>query len=136
MPFTILVIDDELEILETVAELLAMDGHRVLSASGGEDGLTQARAERPDLILVDYYMPRMDGLAVVKRLKADAATRRIPVVALTGGTAEHANELSRAGCIGFIPKPFEPPKLLRLVAEFLNQTVGRNRRIHEEGPGP
>ena len=136
MPFTILVIDDELEILETVAELLAMGGHRVLSASGGEDGLTQARAERPDLILVDYYMPGMDGLAVVKRLKADAATRRIPVVALTGGTAEHANELSRAGCIGFIPKPFEPPKLLRLVAEFLNQTVGRNRRIHEEGPGP
>ena len=135
MPFTILVIDDELEILETVAELLAMDGHRVLSASGGEDGLTQARAERPDLILVDYYMPRMDGLAVVKRLKADAATRRIPVVALTGGTAEHANELSRAGCIGFIPKPCEPPTLLRLVAEFLNQTVGRNRRIHEEGPG-
>jgi len=136
MPFTILVIDDELEILETVAELLAMDGHRVLSASGGADGLSQACAERPDLILVDYNMPGMDGLAVVKRLKADAATRSIPVVALTGGTAAHANELSRAGCVGFIPKPFEPPTLLRLVTGFLNQTVGRNRRIHEEGPGP
>src|SRR3989475_824117 len=107
-PFTILVIDDDLDILETITDLLAMDGHRALATSGGADGLTQARSERPDLILVDYHMPVMDGLAVVERLKADAATRQIPVVALTGGTAEHANKLSRAGCIGFIPKPFDP----------------------------
>src|SRR5712692_940226 len=59
-PFTILVIDDDLDILETITELLAMDGHRALATSGGADGLTQARSERPDLILVDYHMPR-DG---------------------------------------------------------------------------
>ena len=135
VPFTILVIDDDLDILETITELLAMGGHRALATSGGADGLTQARSERPDLILVDYHMPVMDGLAVVERLKADAATRQIPVVALTGGTAEHANKLSRAGCIGFIPKPFDPATFLRLVAGFLNETVGRSRRINDARPG-
>src|SRR5882672_4804082 len=101
--YTILVIDDDPLILEMVTELLAMDGNRVLSASSGEDGLTRARADHPDLILLDYHMPGMDGLAVISRLRADAETKRIPVVSLTSGTAHDANALSRAGCIGFIP---------------------------------
>jgi len=136
MPFTILVIDDELEILETVSALLAMDGHRVLSASGGADGLTQACAEHPDLILVDYHMPEMDGLAVVEGLKGDAATRSIPVVAFTSGTSADANRLVKAGCIGFIPKPFEPGTLPELVADFLKVTVARDRRVTPRGSHP
>jgi len=68
------------------------------------------RTERPDLILVDYHMPAMDGLAVAERLRADETTRRIPVVALTSSTAEDANKLVAAGCIGFIPKPFDADK--------------------------
>lgn len=134
-PFTILIIDDEPLIRETAAELLATEGHRVVAASSGEDGLALARAERPDLILLDYHMPVMTGLEVIQRLKADAATRRIPVVALTSGTAEHAKELSRAGCIGFIPKPFEPTEFLRVVAELLNETVGRSRRSSDPRAG-
>src|SRR5881409_3736915 len=114
--FTVLVIDDDPQILEMVTELLALDGHRVLSASSGEDGLTRARADHPDLILLDYHMPVMDGLEVMERLKANAANRRIPVVALTSGTAGHANELVRAGCLGFIPKPFEPAGFRLVVA--------------------
>jgi CheY-like chemotaxis protein len=128
MPFTILVIDDDPLILEVATELLAEKGHRALSALGGSEGLTQARAERPDLILLDYHMPRIDGLAVVQRLKADAVTRRIPVVALTSGTGDQANALIRAGCIGFIPKPFEPAEFLQIVDEILNATVGRSQR--------
>jgi len=131
--YTILVIDDDPLILEMVTELLEVGGHRVLSASSGEDGLTRARADHPDLVLLDYHMPGMDGLAVVLRLRADAATKRIPVVSLTSGTAHDANALSRAGCIGFIPKPFEPAGFLRLVTEFLNETVGRTRRAPPTG---
>jgi len=128
MPFTILVIDDDSAILEMATELLASDGYRAVAAVGGEEGLTQARAVNPDLILLDYHMPRMDGLAVIQRLKANAATRRIPVVALTSGSAEQANELSRAGCVAFIPKPFSPAEFLGAVAEFVKATAGRSRR--------
>jgi CheY-like chemotaxis protein len=122
-----LVIDDDQLILDTAAELLQMEGHRVLVASSGEDGLAMARAARLDLILVDYHMPAMNGLEVAQRLKADAETRRIPLVALTSGTAQIANELIRAGCVAFIPKPFEPSEFLALVAEILNETAGRSR---------
>ena len=75
MPFTVLVIDDDPLILQMATELLATEGHRALAALGGENGLTQARAEQPDLILLDYHMPGVDGLGVVQRLKA-WATRR------------------------------------------------------------
>jgi CheY-like chemotaxis protein len=126
--FTILVIDDDSGILEMVSELLEIEGHRVLAAASGKDGLAMVRTVRPDLILVDYHMPVMNGLEVVKRLKSDAETQGIPLVALTSGTGHDANALSRAGCIGFIPKPFEPAGFLRVVAEFLNETVGKTRR--------
>ena len=126
--FTILVIDDDPIVLTTLAELLVAHGHRVLNAAKGREGIELARAERPDLILVDYHMPEMDGLAVVGALKADSATRGVPVVAFTSASATEANRLVRAGCIGFIPKPFEPGALPSLVAEFLRATVGRSRR--------
>jgi CheY-like chemotaxis protein len=125
--FTILVVDDDPIILSTLGDLLRAHGHRMLEAANGRDGLSLARDERPDLILVDHHMPDMDGLAVVEALKSDAGTRGIPVVAFTSGTAAQANKLIRAGCIGFIPKPFEPGTLPALVAQFLRATVARDR---------
>jgi len=126
--FTVLVIDDDSLVLSTLTDLLRAHGHRVLEAPTGRVGIELARAERPHLILVDHHMPEMDGLAVVGALKADGVTRRIPVVAFTSASAAEANRLVRAGCIGFIPKPFEPGALPRLVAEFLRATVARSRR--------
>src|SRR5258705_2249877 len=129
--FTILVIDDDLAFLELASELLSGDGHRVLVASRGADALAMIRAVHPDLILLDYFMPDMDGLTVIAQLKADAATRQIPVVALTSGTAADANQLSRARAVGVILKPFEPTEFLRMIAGFLNAIVGRRRRIED-----
>jgi len=127
--FTILVVDDDPIVLSTLGDLLRAHGHRILEAASGRDGLGLARDERPDLILVDYHMPDMNGLAVVDALKSDTGTRGIPVVAFTSGTAAEANRLVRAGCIGFIPKPFEPGTLPALVAQFLRATVARDRHV-------
>jgi CheY-like chemotaxis protein len=123
--FTILVIDDEQLVRGTVADLLQANGHMALVASTGEDGLAMVRAVLPDLILVDQHMPVMNGLEVVQRLKADGETRRIPLVALTSSPDEDASELSRAGCIAYIPKPIESMSFLRLVDGILNATDGR-----------
>src|SRR2546422_11185075 len=76
-----------------------------------------------------YHMPGMNGLEVTQRLKADVATRRVPIVALTSAGADEANKLSQAGCLAFIPKPFDPDEFRRLVAEVLHATVVRGRRI-------
>jgi putative two-component system response regulator len=89
----------------------------------GSSSRRMMQAVHPDLILLDYFMPEMNGLAVIERLKADAATRRIPVVALTSGTAEDANTLSRAGSVGFILKPIEPTEFLRLIADILKEPL-------------
>jgi len=126
--FKILIIDDDPSILETVADLLETAGYQALAALGGAQGVKVARTERPDLILVDYHMPEMDGLGVAERLKADAATRRIPVIALTSGTAADANKLIEAGCIGFIPKPFDAETFPGLIIEFVRATVARRPR--------
>jgi CheY-like chemotaxis protein len=119
---TILAVDDDVT-LETVRLLLEGEGHRVLTAAGGEDGLLLARTMSPDLILLDLYMPSMDGLEVVRRLKAEPLTRRIPVVALTSATVDHIRELTFAGCIGVIQKPFGPSDFLRVVTGILNATA-------------
>ena len=122
-PFTILIIDDDRLVLSMASDLLTAEGHLVLTASTGEEGLAMARTIRADLILVDDHMPVMNGLEVVQRLKTDTETRRIPVVALISGTAEDANKLSQAGCVASIPKPFERRDFVRLVAD---KAVGRS----------
>jgi CheY-like chemotaxis protein len=123
-------------VLSTFTELLRAHGYRVLEATSGRAGLEATRTARPDLILVDYHMPEMNGLAVVEALKSDAATRSVPVVAFTSGTAAEANRLVRAGCIGFIPKPFDPGTLPGLGAQFLRATVARDRRVTRPSARP
>ena len=128
--FTILVIEDEQPVRDTAADLLHGHGHMVLAASTGEDGPAMVRVFLPDLILVDYHIPVMNGLEVIERLKADAETRRIPLVALISGPDEDASELRRAGCIAFISKPLEPVSFLRLVAGILLNVTVEKRRSH------
>lgn len=79
----VLIIDDEQPIIAMYQEKLASEGFTVVSAINGEEGIAQAKKERPDVILLDLIMPRMNGLDVLKQLKEDSETRAIPVYILT-----------------------------------------------------
>jgi signal transduction histidine kinase/ActR/RegA family two-component response regulator len=117
---TVLVVEDERDNRELIAMMLQeVLGVEVISASDGLEGLEQA-AHKPDLILLDLMLPRLDGFEVVRALKADERLRDIPVLALTGLTRpSERDEALAAGCKGVIVKPFDTEDLIRSVAEQL-----------------
>jgi len=116
----ILAVDDEPHILKLVAFSLRSGGFDVLEASDGLSAIEIARAEQPDLILMDVMMPALDGYEACRRLKADAATACIPVVMLTAKTqtAEQKTGLE-CGALDYICKPFAPKDLVAQVRSFL-----------------
>jgi two-component system cell cycle response regulator DivK len=100
--------------------LLESAGHQVLSATNAEAGLTLARRERPQLILMDIQLPGMDGLEATALLKGDDDTRDIRVIALTALAMKGDEERIRAaGCDGYIAKPMGYPEFLATVAAQL-----------------
>ena len=122
---TILVVEDNAANLELAAFLLESAGHTVISAPDAEAGLTLARSERPALILMDIQLPGMDGLEATGLLKADAATRAIPVIALTALAMKGDEERIRAaGCDGYIAKPLAYKEFLATVSSHLENRVG------------
>ena len=119
----ILVIEDNPDNMLLTVILLESVGHVVLPAIDAEAGLSLARKERPDLILMDVQLPGMDGLAATALLKADEATRAIPVIALTALAMKGDEERIRAaGCDGYIAKPMRMHEFLAAVAEHLVAT--------------
>lgn len=106
-----------------VAELILRDaGHTVLSAADGASGVAVAAASRPDLILMDLALPHMDGWEATRRLKADPATRDIPVIAFTAHVLQDDARRARdAGCVALIPKPFEIDDLLQQIEVLLKR---------------
>lgn len=116
----ILVVEDNGSNMTLVTFVLESGGHTVLAASDAEAGLTMARAEQPELILMDIQLPGMDGLQATALLKKDDATRDIPVVALTALAMKGDQErILEAGCDGYIAKPMAYQVLLDAVASFL-----------------
>jgi CheY-like chemotaxis protein len=117
----ILIVDDEDDIREVAQVSLELVGqYEVLTAGCGRDGLARARAEQPDAILLDVMMPDMDGPTTLAELRADPATREIPVVFLTAKTqqADRAR-LAELGPAGILVKPFDPMKLPGEIAAAL-----------------
>src|SRR5205823_4434315 len=91
---------------------LTRAGHRVLEAAGGDEGIAMIAAQKPDLILLDLFMPPPDGFAVLKHLRAEESTRNIPVIVLTAhGDEESARRSFEVGATDFLSKPFTPPQL-------------------------
>ena len=117
----VLVIEDNPANMTLAMFLLQSAGHTVLSATDAEIGLTLARAEQPDLILMDIQLPGMDGLEATALLKADEATRGIRVVALTALAMKGDEERIRAaGCDGYIAKPMRYKDFLATIAVQLS----------------
>jgi two-component system cell cycle response regulator DivK len=113
----ILIIEDNPTNMTLAIFLLQSAGHAVLSATDAETGLTMARDEQPDLILMDIQLPGMDGLQATKLLKEDETTRAIPVIALTALAMKGDEERIRAaGCDGYIAKPMRYQEFLATVA--------------------
>ena len=117
----ILVVDDYQDAREMYAEYLQFSGFRVAEAKNGNEAVEQAFALKPDLILMDLSLPGMDGWEATRRLKADEATKHIPIVALTGHALAGASEGARkAGCDSFVTKPCLPDDLVVEVRRMLS----------------
>ena len=121
----ILVVDDEIHIIKIIAYKMRSAGYEVVSARDGVEALEQVRAGRPDLILLDVMMPRMDGFQTLEALRADPATRDIPVFLLTVKSKEADRQRGfQLGADDYLTKPFSPNKLLERVDQALKRGTG------------
>jgi phosphate regulon transcriptional regulator PhoB len=123
MPSRVLIVEDEPDIRELVVHHLKRDGYQVSAAASGEEALRQARAEPPDLVLLDLMMPAMDGLEVCRRLRQDPATAALPIVMLTAKGDEIDRVLGlELGADDYVVKPFSPKELLARVRAVLRRS--------------
>lgn len=120
----ILVVDDEDDILNFLELVLGEKGFEVVTASGGQEALTKAQLEQPDLMLLDIMMPQMDGWEVLKLLRVDQETAEIPVAMLSARTeARDRVQGLQEGAIDYICKPFSLQELLGKIETIFQNTV-------------
>jgi two-component system, OmpR family, alkaline phosphatase synthesis response regulator PhoP len=119
---TVLVIDDEVDLVELVRYNLEKDGYWVRTAPDGESGLALAVAEQPDLILLDVMLPGIDGLEVCRKLRSEPRTLRIPVIMLTARVAESDKIVGlELGADDYVTKPFSQRELVARVKAQLRR---------------
>ena len=118
----ILVVDDEIYIVHILDFSLGMEGYEVITALDGENAIEKARAEHPDLIVLDIMMPKLDGYETCKMLKADDDTRGIPVILLSAKGRNIDQKIGfEVGADDYITKPFSPRKLVERINAILGQ---------------
>jgi two-component system, cell cycle response regulator DivK len=121
MPKILLVEDNEMN-RDMLSRRLEKRGYTVALALDGSEGVAKAKSEQPDLILMDMSLPILDGWDATKQVKADAATAKIPVIALTAHAMESDRQKAlEAGCDDFDTKPVELPRLLLKIEELLKK---------------
>jgi len=117
----ILIVDDEEDILNVLRFRLEANNYEVLSASDGQEGLNKARSEKPDLIILDLMLPKLDGYKVCRMLKFDETYKAIPIIIFTARAQKKDEELGmEMGADAYIAKPFESEVLLEKMKELLN----------------
>jgi two-component system cell cycle response regulator DivK len=117
----ILVIEDHEENRRLLRDLLTSFGYELVEAVTGEDGVIAAENERPDLILMDIQLPGIDGYETTRRIKANPALNRIPVIAVTSYALSGDDiKAFAAGCDGYVTKPFDPAELLAKIQGYLD----------------
>jgi two-component system, cell cycle response regulator DivK len=116
----VLVVDDHEDNRRILRDLLGSAGYEVLEATTGDDGVAMAKARTPDLILMDIQLPGIDGYEATRRIKADDALRRIPLIVVTSYalSGDDAKALA-AGADAYVAKPFSPRAMLAKIREYL-----------------
>lgn len=120
---TVLVVEDNDMNMQLVEYLLEEGGYAIVKATSGEEALTLTRSEaqRPDLILMDIHLPGMDGLSVVREMKSDERTNRIPILALTAHAMRgDKDRFLEAGCDGYISKPIDVKTFLTSIGQYIH----------------
>lgn len=120
---TILLVDDEPAILETLAGMLTDEGYRCVTATDGKEGLETLAKERPDLVITDVMMPALDGRDLLRAMRADAQLREIPVIMMSA--APGIEGVDRLDHDAFLAKPFDFDRLLATVARLVDGAARR-----------
>ncbi len=116
----ILAVDDDEKALRIIEALLTPHGYQVIPAHDGQEALTTMTSTKPDLVLMDVFMPKMDGYTTLGVIKNDAATKEVPVVMVTAADQELNKKLAeQLGAAGYITKPFKSPELLDTIDRLL-----------------
>jgi two-component system, cell cycle response regulator DivK len=117
---TVLLVEDNEDNLVVYRTILEHVGFRVIEARDGEEGVRQARKFKPNLILMDISIPKIDGWEATQQLKSDQDTRAIPIIALTAHALEEDRQKAiQAGCDGYLAKPVEPRRVVQEVERFV-----------------
>ena len=118
----VLVVDDEEYIQHILNFSFGAEGYEVITAADGEEAVTIAKSEKPDIIVLDIMMPKMDGYEACKQIKADPQTQNIPVILLTAKGREVDRKLgAEAGADDYVVKPFSPGRLIERVEGFIKR---------------
>ncbi len=134
-PATILLVDDAETILLLERMILGRGPYRLLTARDGEEAVSTAIRARPDLILLDVVMPKMDGFAVCRRLQEEEATRDIPVIMVTTRSeAQNMEKGYESGCADYVMKPINSLELLAKVTNCLGRKESREAEPAAGGP--
>ena len=116
----ILVVEDQEDNRQIIRDMPTATDYEIMEAESGEQALEAVAKQRPDLILMDIQLPGIDGYEVTRRIKADAALRSIPIIAVTSYALSGEEQKARAaGCDEYVPKPYSPRQLLAKIRQYL-----------------